>query len=447
MNNIFINKSKKLLLAFLKEPGGFSFFPSSFFWWNNIWNKDLEKSYKNFFNSKYYDLKDSYNKVNLYIHIPFCTKICSYCNCFKKKLQEKEEIDKYLNYLEKEIILIYNLNNKKKININTIFIWWWTPNLLNIEQFDKLYAIIIKYFSLQDLEQFLIDWHPNYYSKEKLEFLKSIWVNRVTFAIQSFNNNVLLKNNRDIYNLNLLNNNIKFANKIWLKINIDLLIWLKWQNFEIVKNDFQILEKLDIDNISVHYLMQSNNIDYSLDNNFSNLIKKTKTYLKENKIPNFSSNYLENNYASKINTTLSIWASAITNIYSELICIKPNVNLYYNQLDRLEIPVKLWMKLSKRDEMVRFIYLNILYWINIDLFFVLFNENIFKYFNVEFRYLNSNWIIRINDWIIYSNNSDLDTLTYFNIFFIEKVRDLELNDYDEKELGNFFLDSWELIDK
>jgi coproporphyrinogen III oxidase-like Fe-S oxidoreductase len=36
-----------------------------------------------------------------------------YCNCFKKKLEEKEEIDKYLDYLEKEIILIYNLNNKK----------------------------------------------------------------------------------------------------------------------------------------------------------------------------------------------------------------------------------------------------------------------------------------------------------------------------------------------
>gem|GEM_PF-5746808 len=60
--------------------------------------------------------------MNLYIHIPFCNKICSYCNCFKTFLKNESQIDEYLSYLDREAKLLISLHDGKKININTIFI-------------------------------------------------------------------------------------------------------------------------------------------------------------------------------------------------------------------------------------------------------------------------------------------------------------------------------------
>ena len=447
MNNNFINKSKFLLLQFLREPWGFSFFPSSFFWSNDILADDITSTYKSYFNSEYVNIDDSNNKLNLYIHIPFCTKICSYCNCFKRLLKQSEEIDKYLNYLDKESKLIFELNNSNKIRLNSIFIWWWTPNLLSISQFEKLNNTITNYFDLSILEQFLVDGHPNHYSKEKIDYLKQIWVNRVTLAVQTFDENTLKQNNRDVYNKIDFEFNINYLSNKWIKSNIDLLIWLKWQTFESIKADIDYLNSIKIDNVSVHYLMKSNNINYYLDGNYLVIVSKTKEYLKNNPLAHNSSNITEDYYASKRNSTISIWASAITNIYSEFIYSKPWINNYYNLLDNWKIPFYKWVNIWKKDEMIRYIYLNILYWVNINTFNELFWKDIFKMFIWEFKFLNSNKIIYIRNNIIYSNKNDLETLIYFNIFFLEKFGNFSLNSYNSNELNKFFLESWELIDK
>lgn len=447
MDNNFIIKSKNLLLKFLREPGGFSFFPSSFFWNKNINSDSINESLIWFLKSDYFDIKNQNNKINLYIHIPFCTKICSYCNCFKTLLKKEKEIDVYLEYLEKEADLIIKLNNKNKIKINTIFIWWWTPNLLSIEQFTKLYWIIVKYFDLEELEQFLLDWHPNYYNKLKLDYFNSIWVNRLTFAIQTFDEQILIENNRDIYDIKTFEENITYLKNIGIKINIDLLIWLKWQTFNSIKNDIDYLNSLNIDNVSVHYLMKSNNINYKLDENYLEIITQTKQYLLSNNLPNFSPNISEDYFASKRNTTISLWASAITNIYSEIIFSKPWITDYYKLLNLWILPSFKWLRISKKDEMIKYIYLNILYWVNINIFNELYWEDIFRTFINEFKFLNNNNVITIKNWNIFSNKTDLETLIYFNIFFLEKFSDISLNQYNIMELNNFFLNSGELIDK
>jgi hypothetical protein len=97
--------------------------------------------------------------------------------------------------------------------------------------------------------------------------------------------------------------------------------------------------------------------------------------------------------------------------------------------------------------MIKYIYLNILYWVNILEFEKLFWENLFKVFLNEFKFLKENNIIYIKNNILYSKKSDLDTLIYFNIFFLKNFGKVLLNNYNKNELNYFFLDSWELIDK
>jgi len=447
MHTQFLKKSKYLLLQFLKEPGGFSFFPSSFFWDKNIKNEDAGRWLEKYFNSEYSNISDKNNKLNLYIHIPFCTRICSYCNCFKKLLSQKGEIDKYIEYVGKEARLAYETNNKKKIPINTIFIWWGTPNLLSKEQFKNLYTIIEEYFDISHLEQFLIDGHPNYYTIEKIDYLKTIWVNRLTFAVQTFDEAVLEMNNRDKYNRDILKKNLEYLKRKNIASNIDLLIWLKWQTFKSVKNDIDTLKRLQVDNVSVHYFMNSNNIDYDITNNYHELIEQAKQYLQETELPHRASNIQEDYFASKRNSTLSLGATAVTNIFWNTIFQKPENKGYYEMLDTWNFPVHSWLQITKKDEMIKYIYLNLLFWVNIAEFYNLYKTDIFESFPWEFRFLKENNIISIHSGNIVSNKSDYITLLYAGIFFIKNFAVFHLSDYNKDELKNFFSDSGELIDK
>ena len=74
---------------------------------------------------------------SVYIHIPFCKNICSYCD-FSKIYYNEKYIDKYLNALEKEI--------KKRYSneiINTIYIGGGTPSSLTLKELEKLFSITI----------------------------------------------------------------------------------------------------------------------------------------------------------------------------------------------------------------------------------------------------------------------------------------------------------------
>gem|GEM_PF-1846260 len=72
---------------------------------------------------------------------------------------------------------------------------------------------------------------------------------------------------------------------------------------------------MQVDNVSVHYFMNSNNIDYDITNNYHELIEQAKQYLQETELPHRASNIQEDYFASKRNSTLSLGATAVTNIF------------------------------------------------------------------------------------------------------------------------------------
>ena len=75
--------------------------------------------------------------MSIYIHIPFCSSICSYCD-FCKILKNEKYIDDYLDTLEKEI-----KSNYKGEKINTLYIGGGTPSSLSLMQLKKLLSILI----------------------------------------------------------------------------------------------------------------------------------------------------------------------------------------------------------------------------------------------------------------------------------------------------------------
>lgn len=174
---------------------------------------------------------------NLYIHIPFCDHICSYCD-FYKMISKKETIDKYINYLEKEFELKKELLN----DVNIIYIGGGTPSSIGIDNLTKLFEIIKKYIK-NDIIEFSIECNPKDVTLELINLFKKYGVNRISLGIQSLYNKklALMRRNHNkkdvIKTLKLLKDN-NFNN-----VNADLIYAFPHDTMFKVKKDLRIISK------------------------------------------------------------------------------------------------------------------------------------------------------------------------------------------------------------
>lgn len=126
--------------------------------------------------------------MHLYIHIPFCSKRCDYCDfVFFTNLKY---MDLYVNFLLKEIEILYE---KYKYKLDTIYFGGGTPSLLSNRH---LYAIMNKInntFGVNLSQEITIEFNPENISLEKLKFIEKLGFNRISLGIQSFSQEILNK--------------------------------------------------------------------------------------------------------------------------------------------------------------------------------------------------------------------------------------------------------------
>lgn len=232
--------------------------------------------------------------ISVYIHIPFCSNICSYCD-FSKMYYNKNYVEKYLDTLEHEIKERY-----KGELVKTLYIGGGTPSSLNIKELEKLFKII-SIFNLDEKCEFTIEANVENLSLEKIKLFKENKVNRVSLGVQTFDKDNLIYLNRkhtkeDIFNtIKLLKeNNIT-------NINIDLIYAID-NDIEKVKKDIDYFLELDIPHVSCYSLIIEDNT--SLKNNNTNYIDEDIEYEMYKYIENTleNNNYIHyeiSNYAKK----------------------------------------------------------------------------------------------------------------------------------------------------
>ncbi len=239
----------------------------------------------------------------VYIHIPFCEKICSYCD-FCKVLYNEVLVDKYLDALEREIRTVY-VGEK----IKTLYIGGGTPSSLNIRQLKRLFEII-NIFDKECLEEFTVEANFESTTLEKLDLFKKSGVNRLSFGLESTNKKHLEFLNRN-FDKNHAKEIVKYAKDIGIdNINTDLIYALKNETIEDVKKDLDFIIGLDIKHISTYSLiiekntllnvLGTKNISEDLDFEMYEFICK---YLKDNGFKHYEiSNFCKDEYHSKHNT-------------------------------------------------------------------------------------------------------------------------------------------------
>ncbi len=189
---------------------------------------------------------------SMYIHIPFCKHICSYCDFFKMLYLDEFSKD-YFTYLAKEIDDKY-----MREPLHTLYIGGGTPSVLNQEQFLELSQIISKLNFHQEYE-FTFECNISDINESLLSDLKKIGVNRLSIGIESFDNSLLELMSRecsfsDAYSKIKLCRSYGFNN-----INVDLIYALPTEDMKVLKNDIDLLLKLNPDHISTYSLILEDN--------------------------------------------------------------------------------------------------------------------------------------------------------------------------------------------
>lgn len=129
-------------------------------------------------------------KAAVYIHIPFCSHLCYYCN-FNKVLLQGQPVQAYLTALLKEIKL--TLAQHPDTEIGTIYIGGGTPSALTVSQLDYLLTGLNELLPIHG-QEFTFEANPNdLLGQEKLNLLQAAGVNRLSIGVQSFNDDVLKK--------------------------------------------------------------------------------------------------------------------------------------------------------------------------------------------------------------------------------------------------------------
>lgn len=243
---------------------------------------------------------------SIYIHIPFCDNICSYCD-FPKILYQKQFVNKYLKKLENEIN-----NNYKNEVIETLYIGGGTPSSLSYEELNKLLKLLSKIKKSKNIE-YTIECNVESIDRQKLLLMKEHGINRLSIGIETFNDDHLKFLNRKYTKTEAIEK-VKLAKKLGFNnINIDLIYAISNQTIEQLQNDLEIILTLNVEHISTYsliiepntklYIENHDYIDSDLDYEMFNLI--TKTLNKNNYIHYETSNFSKKNYESKHN--LNYW--------------------------------------------------------------------------------------------------------------------------------------------
>jgi oxygen-independent coproporphyrinogen-3 oxidase len=189
--------------------------------------------------------------TSAYIHIPFCTQICYYCD-FSKVFIKNQPVDEYLEALMAEV-RHYDLPALK-----TLYIGGGTPSALSAQQLDYLLTHLEKELDLSQLEEFTIEANPGDLTPDKIQVLKQSKCNRVSLGVQTFDNKMLKRigrshNEGQIYETI---DSLKAAN--FHNISIDLIYALPGQTMEQVVDNVVKALALEIPHMSLYSLILEN---------------------------------------------------------------------------------------------------------------------------------------------------------------------------------------------
>lgn len=188
--------------------------------------------------------------LSLYIHIPFCDTLCYFCGCTTFITKDRSQIRRYLNALKQEIAK-WAWYVKKERRVEQIHWGGGTPSYLEPDEIRELAGFIKELFHVAPDAEFSVEIDPRGLRFEHLEAFKESGVNRLSLGVQDFDERVQRAVNR-IQPESLTRNAIMWSRQLGIdQINIDLIYGLPLQNVETFGKTLQKIVELAPNRIAV----------------------------------------------------------------------------------------------------------------------------------------------------------------------------------------------------
>lgn len=309
--------------------------------------------------------------IGLYVHIPFCQQKCFYCD-FPSFAGQENLQGAYMAALNKEIFIQsgYNYNA-----IDSIFIGGGTPTMLSEYMLSSLLEHIYKNFNVTKDAEVSIEANPGTVDENKLKVLFDGGVNRISFGVQSFNDDVLIKCGR-IHTALQAQESVYQAQAVGFNnINIDLMYGLPEQSVEIFQQTLQQAFTLKVQHLSIYGLKIEEGTpfyqweaegklklpDEQTEDEMDALINKL--LLKNDYIRYEISNYAKGGYECKHNLKywhyqnyLGLGAGAHSLLYPQRTSNVRDITTYIEKINNNELPIATNTMLDKNAAMEEFCF-------------------------------------------------------------------------------------------
>ncbi|TXD56554.1 oxygen-independent coproporphyrinogen III oxidase [Polaribacter sp. IC066] len=240
-------KMKSLIQKYNIAGPRYTSYPTVPFWNSETFTK--EKWIQTF--------KDSFAESNqkegisMYIHLPFCESLCTFCACHKHITKRHEVEEAYIETVLKEWHLYVALVNEVPV-IKELHLGGGTPTFFSKEHLKLLIDGIFKIAKRHSEAEFSFEGHPNNTSKEQLQTLYDVGFTRVSFGVQDYNLKVQEAIHR-VQPFKAVAQVTKWAREIgYTSISHDLIFGLPHQTKEHIIHTIQKTKELVPDRISFY---------------------------------------------------------------------------------------------------------------------------------------------------------------------------------------------------
>ena len=375
-------------------------YPTVPYWEENLfsvenWKETLQNSF---------DESNTTEGISLYIHLPFCESLCTFCGCNKRITKRHDVEHPYIEAVLKEWNLYCDLLSEQP-NIKEIHLGGGTPTFFSPENLTTLINGIFKRAKKARNHEFSFEGHPNNTTRTHLQTLYDLGFRRVSFGVQDYSSKV----QQAIHRVQPFHNVAKVT--FWAKeigytsIGHDLIFGLPFQTLEDVMDTIDKTNSLQPDRLAFYSYAHVpwikgngqrgfNDEDLPRDDEKRKLYEEGKKLLSQNgyheigmdhfalasdsMYQSFLDEKLHRNFmgytSSKTQVMIGLGVSSISDSWYSFAQNVKTLEEYYAKLEQNELPVYRGHLLTNEDLIIRKHILNLMCqfttsWEDKDLFF------------------------------------------------------------------------------
>jgi len=413
-------------------------YPTVPYWNQESFSTDLwlERLKENF---KLTNLKEG---ISIYIHLPFCESLCTFCGCHKRITKRHEVEAPYIDALLKEWKLYVDFLGEKPV-VKELHLGGGTPTFFHCNELERLINGIFKIAGKHDQSEFSFEGHPNNTTFEHLQTLRNLGFDRVSFGVQDYDERVQKAIHR-IQPFEKVQQVTEWSRSLgYHSVSHDIIYGLPFQTTESIVKSIEKTSVLDPDRISFYSYAhvpwikgngQRGFKDSDLPKNEEkrNLYEIGRQMLEQNGYfeigmdhfakesdslyRSFQNNTLHRNFmgytSSKTTVMIGLGASSISDCETAFAQNEKNIEKYSELIHENQFPVIKGHALTNEDLILRKAILEIICQFQTDL------NNVYPVINKE--EITNRLTEFLNDDLIFINN-DVLTVTELGKTFVRNI--------------------------